>query len=490
MLIWCVINSEEITYNMYANKKNMQKAIIVYFIFFVDFILFLLNCFEQLEQVLVFTGGFAISTLVFTEILLYKTANKINFFLLFIGVAFAFEFGQSMSVFIGGYNSMNPIWFLNINSGYFSGNEIWKAFFFMHMLIMSFVVAYIMFYKENEQVSNKEVIVIPQKQFKKECQIGYLLLIISIVPTFYMLKKDISTIRVYGYGATLQAASGGIEKIFIILSEFFPISVIWLLIYEKRKQGKLTILLLTAIYMFLQLAGGSRIQVFRFAITLFLIYALLYRMINKRNIIFFLLAGLVGVFILSLISSIRTMIYVSSNLSELIQKAALELWENNFIVETLRELGNTQIINTLVYKECQENIDYAYGTSYLKMLFSVLPNLSGGGHPSSIDVDSVFSPLYSKTTGLGSSFIAEAYWNFGFLSIVFCFVLGKIFACIDIGLNEVCGLNAQNNKTKAYLYFYLCFLLIFWVRSSCNGFGRSMFFAVIPIIMNKIIVKR
>ena len=205
--------------------------------------------------------------------------------------------------------------------------------------------------------------------------------------------------------------------------------------------------------------------------------------------ILFLLAGLIGIFVLSLISSIRTMIYVSSNLSELIQKAALDLWENNFIVETLRELGNTQIINTLVYKECPKVIDYAYGTSYLKMFFSVVPNLWGGVHPSSIDVDSVFSPLYSKTTGLGSSFVAEAYWNFGFLSIIFCFLLGKIFTHIDIGLNEVCRLDAKDNKIKAYIYFYLCFLLIFWVRSSCNGFGRSVLFAAVPIIMNKITIK-
>ena len=83
---------------MYVNKKNVQRAIMLLFILFVDFILLILNCYKQLEQVLVFTGGFAIGTLVLTEILLYKTTNRINFFLLFIGVGFAFEFGQSMSV--------------------------------------------------------------------------------------------------------------------------------------------------------------------------------------------------------------------------------------------------------------------------------------------------------------------------------------------------------------------------------------------------------
>lgn len=477
---------------MYVNKKNMRRAIILFSILFADFILLLLNCFEQLEQVLIFTGGYAIGTLVLTECLLYKTTSKINFFLLFVGISFTFEFGQSMSVFLGGYNNMNPIWFLNINSGFFNGKEIWEAFFFMHMLMMSFAASYIIFYKDNLQINeerNSIITVVSQKKLKKECQIGYFLLLVSIIPTFYMLKKDIMTIQIYGYGATLQAASGGIEKIFTLLSEFFPISVIWLLIYEKRKQRKLMILLLTFAYMFLQLVGGSRIQVFRFAVILFLMYSLYYKKINKRNMIFLFLAGGIGVFVLSLISSIRTMIYTSSNLSELIQKAAVDLWENNFIVETLRELGNTQIINTLVYKECPKVIDYAYGTSYLKMVFSIVPNLWGGVHPSSIDVDSIFSPLYSKTTGLGSSFVAEAYWNFGFLSIIVCFILGKIFTYIDIGLNEVCKLDVKDNKLKAYIFFYLCFLLIFWVRSSCNGFGRSVLFAAVPIIMNKITIK-
>ena len=60
---------------------------------------------------------------------------------------------------------------------------------------------------------------------KKIAKIG-----IKAVRDFYMLKKDIMTIQVYGYGATLQAASGGIEKIFTLISEFFPIIRVELMI--------------------------------------------------------------------------------------------------------------------------------------------------------------------------------------------------------------------------------------------------------------------
>ena len=58
----------------------------------------------------------------------------------------------------------------------------------MHMLMMSFAAAYIIFYKENTRINKeKKTMAVPQKQLKKACQIGYFLLGVSIIPTFYML---------------------------------------------------------------------------------------------------------------------------------------------------------------------------------------------------------------------------------------------------------------------------------------------------------------
>lgn len=323
---------------------------------------------------------------------------------------------------------------------------------------------------------------------RKQVQIGYFLLVISVIPTFYLLKEDIATVQTLGYGATLQSSRGGFQKLLSLLSELFPISIIWLLICDYRKQSRFLVLGVTALYMLFQLAGGSRIQVFRFAIVIFLILSLYYKKITKRNIFWLILLVLVGVFALSLVSSIRTSIYTSSDLQGLIRNAAISLWENNFIVESLKEMGNTQLINALVLKKCPQQVEFAYGTSYLKMFFSAVPNFWGGVHPSSIDVDSVFSPLYTNLCGLGSSFIAEAYWNFGFFSILFCAFLGMVFAKYDKKLRELCE-NSENH-IEIYWRFYISFLLVFWVRSSCNGFGRSLLYGLLPIIMSEIRVKK
>lgn len=466
---------------MLINKANMYKLLFTLLIFLTDALLFLLCPNITIEETMSFTGAFAVVTLLLLAILLYRLTKEMNFFFLFVIISFVFEFGQSMAVWIGGYDCLNPAWFLNINNGYFNSSEIWKSFFFSHMLIACLVSGYILVYHRKKINSNITV-----KKYninKKQVQIGYFLLLISVVPTFYLLIKDINTIQTLGYEATLKAAKSGLDKIFTLISEMFPISIIWLLIFDYRKHSRYFLVGIISLYIGLQLAGGSRIQVFRFAVVLFLILSLYYKKINKKNIIGLIILCCAGIFVLLLVSSIRTSIYTANNMQDLIQKAAMNLWENNFIVEALKEMGNTQLINALVMKKSPQEIDFAYGSSYFKMLFSAVPNFWGGVHPSSIDVDSVFSPLYTNLCGLGSSFIAEAYWNFGFLAILFSIFLGMFLAIHDRKLREMCETN--ENKIKIYFGFYVSFLLVFWVRSSCNGFGRSMLYAMVPIIINR-----
>lgn len=463
-------------------QKNFNRMLIVILLFCLDFMLYILCPNLTINQVMSFTGIVAIVTLFIVSVLLYRTANKINFFLMFILTGFVFEFGQSIAVSLGGYSCLSPKWFLNINSGYFSSSEIWKSFFYSHMFMMSLIASYIVFYNEKKTSYTKK-----SKEICNNNQIyvGYFLLLISVVPTFYLLMKDITTVQVLGYGVSIQEGAHGIEKIYSLISELFPVSIIWLLIFDHRKWSQRFILTTVFIYMVLQLAGGSRIQIFRFAIVLILVYTLYYKKINKKNMVYLFIIGLVGVFVLSLVSSVRTSLYYSSNTRELINSAADTLWKNNFIIATFKELGNTQVVNSLVLKECPQKISYAYGTSYLKMLFSAVPNFWGGVHPSSIDVDVVFSPLYTKLCGLGASFISEAYWNFGNFSILFSWLLGYFLARYDLKLKFLCEKN--NNRTRLFFEFYMSFLLVFWVRSSCNGFGRSMIYGVIPIVLCKLI---
>lgn len=139
---------------MIISKANMNKLFFVLGIFFMDALLFLLCPSMTIEETMVFTGGFATVTLILIAVLLYRLTKEMNFFFLFVIIAFVFEFGQSMATWIGGYDCLNPAWFLNVNNGYFNSSEIWNSFFFSHMLMMCLIAGYIFFTKTFVEVTS------------------------------------------------------------------------------------------------------------------------------------------------------------------------------------------------------------------------------------------------------------------------------------------------------------------------------------------------
>ena len=70
-----------------------------------------------------------------------------------------------------------------------------------------------------------------------------------------------------------------------------------------------------------------------------------------------------------------------------------------------------------------EKIKTAGGETYLAGLLYIFPNgLTGNAYLQSKSVDEVFSPYLTSYGGVGSSFIAEAYYNF-LRDIFFYFIL-------------------------------------------------------------------
>lgn len=239
------------------------------------------------------------------------------------------------------------------------------------------------------------------------------------------------------------------------------------------------------------MAGGSRIEIFRLAVICLVISGMYRKELNRRKWIYIIVLGMVGIFALSLVSNIRNYIYLSDDIGELIKKAIQNLWENNFIVAAINEMGNTQLINTLVYTKCPSEVPYQYGLSFLKMIWGIIPNFIGSAYTGYIGVDITFSPLYTVTSaGMGASYISEGYWNFGYFSIAYFILFGIFWGWIVKKFNEACKgklLNPENIFVIIYVMYYIVFL----VRSESLGFGRSfVYYALIPYLLCKINGKR
>lgn len=294
-----------------------------------------------------------------------------------------------------------------------------------------------------------------------------------------------TTVFSIGYGNTLGNATG-IDKIFVLISGFYISAILILYCFEEKKRN--IVYLALGLYVIMQLLGGSRISVFRLAVVLLIISNLFRKEINRKNIIWIFLIGIIGVFVFSFVSSARNYIYLANDVKMFFKKTASDLLENNFIFSAIKEMGNTQVINTLVYSLCPSKVEYRYGLSFVRSIYSIFPNILNLKY---ISIDEVFSGFYTVTNaGCGASFIAEGYWNFGYLSVFFFLGLGYIWAVLAYQFKKICSMEYVNPE-KVFLIVYLMYFMIFLVRSESIELGRSfVYYALVPTLMSRLLCKR
>ncbi|MEG2570639.1 MAG: O-antigen polysaccharide polymerase Wzy, partial [Clostridia bacterium] len=114
-------------------------------------------------------------------------------------------------------------------------------------------------------------------------------------------------------------------------------------------------------------------------------------------------------------------------------------------------------------------------------LLYVLPNgITGNYYAESESVDEVFAPYLTSYGGVGSSFIAEGYFNFGAASLLLFFIYGIILAVLQNAAEK-------SYRTGAYASFFACcssFMLIsFYIRSDVRTFARYFIWNVAPVIL-------
>ena len=117
------------------------------------------------------------------------------------------------------------------------------------------------------------------------------------------------------------------------------------------------------------------------------------------------------------------------------------------------------------------------------LIYSIFPNILNLKY---ISVDEVFSRFYTVTNaGGGASFIAEGFWNFVYLSVIFFLILGYIWAAIANRFKRFCN-EEYVNPENMFLIVYLMYFMIFLVRSESIELGRSfVYYALVPVLMSK-----
>lgn len=460
----------------YLIKKSQVIAILVFLIEIIGALI--LGQTTVTEDILQTIGGVAVIYCLFSTAALYYVRREWDIFVIFIMLSYLFSFGQCI---LAAFGYKLGIFAFSIARGFFSNKEILNASVFSLSAIALTGVGFCICRKTNNDIKISDR---PMPTNCTLCKVAWGLLIISVVPTFYKLYKDMSTVFSVGYQSTLGNAVG-IDKICVLLSGFYTSAILILYCFEEKKRN--LVYLVIGAYALMQLLGGSRIEVFRLAIVLLVISNLLRKEINKKNIIAIFLLCFVGMFSFSLVSSARNYIHLASDVGEFLKETASDLLKNNFVFSAIKEMGNTQVINTLVYSLCPNRVEYRYGLSYIRSLYSIVPNILKLKY---ISIDEVFSGFYTVTNaGCGASFIAEGYWNFGYLSIFFFMILGYIWAKLTNQFKAICNTKYVSPE-KVFLIVYLMYFMIFLVRSESIELGRSfVYYALVPVLISKMLYR-
>ncbi|OYQ63069.1 hypothetical protein B9G53_18750 [Pseudanabaena sp. SR411] len=266
-------------------------------------------------------------------------------------------------------------------------------------------------------------------------KVGWILLVISLPPTLFILRNAISTVATSGYISLYEslASEGGAVT---VLSKFIIPSALFLLAgsQQNRFSARLSIclvLIYSLTYNFL----GQRTNGILPLVSLAWLWHHLIKPLPKK--VFLPLTAFIAFVVSPLISEIRGGMGLERfSFTSIIEKfTSLE----NPIASTLFEFGNSMQTIAYTIELVPSQKDFNMGIDYLYALYTLVPNIGFGGlHPAvargvpAVWLSAEVTPReFIHGISLGYSFIAEAYLNFGWIGTpifmtIFGFYIGKL----------------------------------------------------------------
>lgn len=289
--------------------------------------------------------------------------------------------------------------------------EVGLAFFHLGALIAAAKAKVISHTPDSQKTKNFS-------EIKEVYQVGWALLSISFFPSLLILKESLTTVLSGGYFALYQKEEAtSVDAAPAVVAGFLVPAALFILAGSKdNTKGKivagLVIMMYAMMYFFLGQRNTAMMPLLAFA-------WLWHQYISPLpKTLLFSLSGFLVFIVLPLVGASRN----SSGADRLSVDALVETFSsiNNPVVAILSEMGSS--MNTVAYTiELVPKVRaFQMGAEYFYALLTLVPNLFWKLHPSVARgypgrwlTWAVKPEFAARGGGLGYSFIAEAYLNFG-----------------------------------------------------------------------------
>lgn len=404
----------------------------------------------------------------------YLLISRINLYLIFIILSFPFLYGRHVLHLL----NMAPDG-ANLFKTVISESAYITTSFFCIQCILCVNIGYLLV--KNKKMSFSEIrefsINTTDQGDKYLYMIGFIVMAISAVPFIKEQGNAIQTTLLYGYGYRIIEGSKESASLNSIVSAAFLPAIIAMFLSKKKKDVLPTILLV--IYFTLYMLAGSRINTFCY-ISLFLYY---YMINTKKKIKYYKLAPFIIIFVVifPIVSSMRGTANFSLS-AESFGAALDSIWNNNLLASIFYETGNTFIATAGVIDFCPRYFPHLGGMSYICAFIYILPNAFTGGFTKQYTfTDEAVSKYLVSYGGVGSSFAAEAYYNFGYLGAFLILILiGTLWGQVS---KQYENAFLEHNVYKLFLYTQIYIVIIFMIRSDLVYRIRGLVWYTIPILI-------
>ena len=412
--------------------------------------------------------------------------KKIDFYTIFLSCTYIFYYGRYLLVLLNRKKYYSD--FISYYNEEFLNSV--AIFVLICIVVMNMSFAIFMFTRKNYR---RPFLCRYKYNINAVKVVAWTMFLVSFLFSIQIILINIRNTQMFSYAYALKSYYSGfrVERFF---SVFLPGSFILLvLIYKNSKMLKIILCLLIT-YFLLYFSSGSRLQAILLILALLLVYELEFKHLTKTMLIKLGIGFLAICFLLVAISSVRNSLQYSDSINEVWNNIQSSFENDNFLLKLINECGFQINSIAVVLKECPSVIDFNFGMTYLNGFGQLIPNLFWSQNPFMQESkDSIFAMyMNGGTFGIGSSFIAEAYYNFGYLSVGFMIFVGWLFSKYQLGVNKV--YMVENNLLLKYFYLSIPTFALFYVRSDAVGLIKAVayrcFIPCIAIILLSSIFKK
>lgn len=312
-----------------------------------------------------------------------------------------------------------------------------------------------------------------------------ILFAVSFPSTVMVLVFKIKLLKQFGYSIALNSNFDSLGSFSYIVNFFYTLmipAIVLALVAFKDSRWKVIFFIFTGVYIILYFSSGSRYQVVVFLMGLIIIFHYYYKKIKVKNALITCIIGYLLIFICSIMSEMRILMnHTSYSFAEIIIKSIDITYKSNIFSKVLSITGQQIITITTVFEHCPNDINYSYGLYYLMGIARIIPNIFGGENKLITDsIDTMFHIYFTKSYGMGSSFIAEAYYNFGYLLVFVMIFYGFL---IERLCRYTIKYTDENNVFGLYVCFYFTCTTFFYVRSDARFLLRGYIFYCLSIFI-------